>query len=87
LRPEWLIERGVNIIGAPLGEGRLVYLDEVKLGGVRFLKDVSAQTIRSMHFFDAAAATYRWGAGHNHGVILIIAEGGTSERVNDSAPR
>lgn len=87
LRPEWLIERGVNIIGEPLGEGRLVYLDEVKLGGARFLKDVSAQIIKSMHFFDAAAATYRWGAGHNHGVILIIAEGGPSEGANDSAPR
>jgi hypothetical protein len=87
LRPEWLIERGVNIFGESPGQGLLIYLDEVKLGGVGFLRDVSAQTIQSIHYFDAAAATFRWGAGHDHGVILIIAEGGRSGSANDAAPR
>lgn len=76
LRPEWLRGRGTHVIGENSEQTLQVYLDDVRLGGVRFLADVPAQTIRSIHFFDAAAATLRWGAGHSHGVILIIAEGG-----------
>lgn len=76
LRPEWLRGRGTHILGEGPNETIQVYLDDVRLGGLRFLDDVSASTIRSIHFFDAAAATLRWGAGHSHGVILIIAEGG-----------
>lgn len=76
LRPEWLRERGTHILGEGPNETIQVYLDDVRLGGLRFLSDVGASTIRSIHLFDAAAATLRWGAGHSHGVILIIAEGG-----------
>jgi hypothetical protein len=76
LRPEWLRERGTHILGEGPNETIQVYLDDVRLGGLRFLSDVAAATVRSIHFLDAAAATLRWGAGHSHGVILIIAEGG-----------
>jgi hypothetical protein len=83
VRPEWLIERGVNIIGEAPGQGLEVYLDDVRLGTARTLRDVSADIVQSMHFFDPGAATFRFGAGHSHGVILIIARNGRS----DSAPR
>jgi hypothetical protein len=76
LRPEWLNPRGVHIIGERPDDGIQVYLDAVHLGGVRFLHDVPAETIREMRFFDAAAATLRWGSGNSHGAILIIVDGG-----------
>lgn len=83
VRPEWLIERGVNIIGEAPGQGLEVYLDDVRLGTVRTLRDVGADIVQSMHYFDPGAATFRFGAGHSHGVILIIARNGRS----DGAPR
>lgn len=78
LRPEWLIGRGPHVLGESPDETIDVYLDDVRLGGVRFLRDIPAQTIASIHFLDAAGATFRWGAGHSHGVILVIARGGKS---------
>jgi hypothetical protein len=80
LRPEWLNERGSNIIGEQPEEQIQVYLDDVHLGGTARLRDVTTQSIHSMHFLDAASATYRFGAGHSHGVILIIAADGRSGR-------
>ena len=76
LRPEWLNPRGVHVIGESATESIDVYLDNNRLGGVSSMRDVQAKAIRSMHYFDAAAATVRYGAGHSHGVILIIGEGG-----------
>jgi hypothetical protein len=75
-RPEWLIERGTHIIGESPNETIEVYVDDVRLGGIDTLREVDANTIHSMHFFDAGAATLRWGSGHSHGVILVIVEGG-----------
>jgi len=77
-RPEWLIERGTHIIGESANETIEVYLDDVRMGGINALRDVDASVVHSMHFFDAGAATLRWGSGHSHGVILIIVEGGRS---------
>lgn len=76
LRPEWLTERGFHVIGEEADDRIQVYLDDVRLGGVRFLRDVSIERIQSIHLLDAGAATARWGAGHSHGAILIIAAGG-----------
>jgi hypothetical protein len=78
LRPEWLITRGSHIIGEQPDDQIEVYLDDLLLGGTARLKDVTTQNIHSMHFLDAAAATYRFGAGHSHGVILIVAADGRS---------
>lgn len=76
LRPEWLNERGTHIIGESASETIDVYLDDVRLGGIDTLRDVMSNVVHSMHFFDAGAATLRWGSGHSHGVILVVAEGG-----------
>src|SRR5690606_26372386 len=77
LRPEWLSERGYHVIGEEADERIRVYLDDVRLGGVRSLRDISIERTQSIHFRDAGAATTRWGAGHSHGAILIIAAAGT----------
>ena len=87
LRPQWLRDPGVHVIGeqqcpvrwtdVPACPDRrlVVYLDASRLGSIETLKEVSAQNIRSIEFLDGAAATYRWGAGHSHGAILIITAG------------
>lgn len=81
LRPEWLRVRGTHVLGEDADDETIqVYLDNVHLGGLRFLDDIPANTVRSIHFLDAAAATLRFGAGHSHGVIFIVAKGGLPER-------
>ena len=49
-----------------------VYVDGVRMGSIGALSSISVQTIRDMYFFDAAAATIRWGEGNPHGAILVI---------------
>lgn len=81
VRPEWLRIRGTHVLGEDGDDETIqVYLDNVHLGGLRFLSDIPAQTVHAIHFLDAAAATLRYGAGHSHGVILVIAKGGAPER-------
>jgi hypothetical protein len=87
LRPQWLRDPGVHVIGEQQCPARwtdvpscpdrrlIVYLDDSRLGSIETLKEVNAQNIRTIQFLDGAAATYRWGAGHSHGAILIITAG------------
>jgi len=49
-----------------------VYIDGVRAGGIGALGSVSLLRIRDIYFFDAAAATVRWGSGNPHGAILVI---------------
>jgi hypothetical protein len=72
LRPQWLNERGTHVFGETPDEVIRVYLDGNHLGGVAALRLISATTIASIQFIDAAAASLRWGAGHSHGAILVI---------------
>lgn len=80
LRPEWLNPRGVHVIGEGRDDGIQVYLDGIRMGGVRFLGDVPVETIQEMRLIDAAEATMRWGAGNSHGAILIVVDGGEGTR-------
>jgi hypothetical protein len=64
LRPHWLEVRG--------GSGRMVkrvYLDEMYLGGVALLRQLSTVSIEQIQYFDGPAATQRWGVGHDCGVV------------------
>lgn len=81
LRPAWLTPRGVHTLREDATERIRAYLDDVELGGVHALREVNAQDISSIHFLDAAASTYRWGAGHSHGAILVLTEDGSSREV------
>jgi hypothetical protein len=86
LRKDWLIPRGLNSwresargsagFGAPLNvvpgaDHILVYLDNARLGGTQTLEEVSLDAIERVEFVDGAEATFRWGSGHAHGVILL----------------
>lgn len=86
LRKEWLIPRGVNsfresargtadfdaeTVVVPGADHILVYLDNTRLGGTQFLADVGIEMLGRLEFIPPSEATFRWGTGHAHGVILL----------------
>lgn len=73
LRPNWLHTRGEHSIadGSQGIDVLIVYLDNARLGGAQALRQIPVQSVTSLQYFDARAATYRWGNGHTHGAILV----------------
>jgi hypothetical protein len=85
LHPEWLRERGAqsfsegdkvqgDMQGTTVTPGLptiLVYQDNARMGGVEALRSIPIADVGSVQFLNAAQATYRFGIGHAHGVILI----------------
>ena len=72
LHPPWLAARGPDSFVAP--SEVLVYLDNVKLGGVSNLRNLDLHSIRYIRHYDGVTATARWGVGHGAGVILITTQ-------------
>ena len=85
-RMQWLITRGQNTIGeatqgtahsdfvitvTPGRDRIIVYMDDIRLGGVDALHDISTDLLTSAEFLDAREATQRYGGGHLHGAILL----------------
>ncbi len=86
LRPEWLVTRGTNspteTTHGSLGNGGqqyvlagaekiAVYMNDIELGGVAKLRDISTDLLTGARFLSAREATYRYGMGHAYGVILL----------------
>lgn len=73
LRPNWFHTRGEHSIsdGSQGLDVLIVYLDNARLGGAQALRQIPVQSLTSIQYFDAKAATYRWGNGHTHGAILV----------------
>jgi hypothetical protein len=70
LRPLWLEKRGATSF---FDEGEIrVYLDGSSLGGIDSLRGIHSDNIESMSFLDERRASYRFGPGHEHGVIHVI---------------
>lgn len=70
LRSTWLKPRGSDSFNTP--SVVVVYLDNVKLGGVETLQSLQLSTIQSIRHYDASAANARWGVGHASGAIQVI---------------
>jgi hypothetical protein len=85
-RRQWLNTRGVELSETPrvtLGERSatvtpadnpilVVYLDNVKVGDQAQLRNIPLDGVMEVKFYDASQATWRWGAGHNHGAIQVL---------------
>jgi hypothetical protein len=69
LRSNWLKARGTDSFQTP--SEVLVYLDNTRLGGTDRLREIAANTIVYMRFYDGVSATGRWGIGHAAGVIYV----------------
>lgn len=80
LRSNWLRTRGTDSFQTP--SEVLVYLDNTRLGGTETLREIAANTVVYMRFYDGVAATGRWGVGHAAGVIYVS----THPLTTDPAP-
>lgn len=72
LRPAWLRARGQKSLTDRSSTYPVVYIDEIRHGGLQTLNHIPVSEIRSMQFFSMADATTRWGTGHPSGVINIV---------------
>lgn len=69
LRPTWLQKRGNTSF---MNEGEIrVYLDGTSHGGIDSLRAFHTDDVESIRYLDERQASYRYGPGHEHGVILI----------------
>ncbi|MGH7711692.1 MAG: TonB-dependent receptor plug domain-containing protein, partial [Gemmatimonadaceae bacterium] len=72
LRPNMLRERGkVTIRGNDVREP-LVYMDNQRMGGISFLRDIPVTEIFEIRYHTAAQAQIKWGSGHMQGVIQVV---------------
>jgi outer membrane cobalamin receptor len=71
LRPTWFRNRGPTSIRGGAPSTALVYIDEVRTGGLEALYRVSTQIIREIQFINGRDATTRWGLDHGGGVIMV----------------
>jgi hypothetical protein len=70
LRSNWLrVRGGADSFQAPSEVA--VYMDDIRLGNTDALKEIAANTVYYIRFFDGVAAQGRWGVGHSGGVIYV----------------
>lgn len=58
----------------------LVYLDNVKIGGIEELRSLNLTGVLEVRYYNAGQATGRWGSGHEHGAIEVITANAGTER-------
>lgn len=71
LRPQWLTARGV---ASPHNLGAVepvVYVDNMKYGGLRSLESIYVTEIKEIRYLSASQATTRFGTGHVGGALLV----------------
>ncbi len=84
LRPHWLRRRGnksfreddkvegTTVIVVHEGiESIIVYMDNARMGGIESLRQIPISAVGGVRFYDGPTASYMWGSGHAHGVILV----------------
>ena len=72
LRLNWLKPRGTDSFNTP--SVVMVYLDNVKLGGVESLRGLQLANVQLIRHYDANQANARWGVGHAQGAIQVITQ-------------
>ena len=71
MRPEFLRSRGASSLRNSVPATAVVYVDDMKYGGINSLKAFSAGQIWRIEYINAADATTRFGTDHLGGAILI----------------
>lgn len=72
LRPNMLRERGRATIRGNDVREPLVYVDNQRMGGISFLRDIPVTEIFEIRYHTAAQAQIKWGNGHPQGVIQVV---------------
>jgi hypothetical protein len=71
LRPGFLVDRGQTSIRAAAARRALVYVDNVRVGTVEWLRNIPRGEIAEIRYYSGLDATTRWGTGHGSGVIYV----------------
>jgi hypothetical protein len=73
LRPEFLRGRGVSSFAHGTIERAtpVVYCDHIRLGGLEWLRNIPASDVAEVRYLSANEAQFRYGSGHQGGVIDI----------------
>lgn len=69
LRSNWLRTRGTDSFRSPTQVQ--VYVNDSRMGGINELRSVATQDIAYVRYYDANAATARWGLNHGQGAIYV----------------
>ena len=69
LRPNWLRTRGADSFNSPTQIQ--VYVDNVRVGGIPNLQQISAISAYYVQWYDGIEASARWGLGHGSGAIYV----------------
>ena len=69
LHSNWRLTKGTDSFASP-SQVR-VYVDNTFFGNVDSLKNIAANTIHGIRYFDGITATARWGMDHGKGVIQV----------------
>ena len=72
LRPGWLRARGQKSFVDLAAGYPVVYIDEIRHGGLPTLHQIPAAEIQALQYFSMSDATTRWGTGHLSGVINVV---------------
>jgi len=72
LRPAWLSARGQTSIVNGAASYPVVYIDEIRHGGLPSLNRIPTSEILRLEYYNTADATTRWGTGHTAGAINIV---------------
>jgi hypothetical protein len=76
LRPNFLVGRGQNtILGSDTGYPK-VYLDHILFGDLQSLRSIDPMSVREIRFYNAGAASNRFGLGNASGAIEVISATG-----------
>jgi hypothetical protein len=68
-----LRERGqVTILGNAVREGPVVFLDNQRIGGISYVRDIPIPEIFELRYHTAAQAQIQWGSGHMQGIIQVV---------------
>lgn len=71
LRPNYLKNRGVTSPGTGSSDSPVVYLDNVRFGGLDTLRDITSKSLISIQYLSGTDATTRFGMDHGGGAIMV----------------
>lgn len=71
VRPQYLRDRGYISIASAARAVPVVYVDELYMGQLDFLRSMSTGDVAEVRRISAEEATTRWGTGHPGGALLV----------------
>ncbi len=76
IRPEFLRSRGISSIQNPVAEVPRVFVDNVEMGDLEYLKLLNPGDVAEIQRLSAEEATTRWGTGYIGGALVVFTHSG-----------